>query len=42
VLGLGPSLAWLSGTLASALAGLVIGAVVVVVLHLMPRRSAPA
>jgi predicted DNA repair protein MutK len=39
---LGPSLAWLSGTLASALAGLVIGAVVVVVLHLMPRRSAPA
>lgn len=39
---LGPSLAWLSGTLASALAGLVVGVLVVVVVHLIPRRSAPA
>ena len=35
-------LTWLVGTLASALVGLVVGAVVVAVLHLVPRRARAA
>src|SRR5918997_6126826 len=37
--GVGGVLAWLGNTLASALAGVVVGAVVVVVMHLVPRRK---
>jgi predicted DNA repair protein MutK len=37
VAGVGGLLAWLANTLASALIGLVVGAVVVAVLHLLPR-----
>ena len=37
--GVGGFLAWLVNTLASALAGLLVGAVVVAVLHLVPRRK---
>ena len=37
--GLGGFLAWLANTLASALIGLVVGAVVVAVMHLIPRRE---
>jgi uncharacterized protein len=37
--GVGGLLAWLVNTLASAVAGLVVGAVVVVVMHLIPRRK---
>jgi len=42
--GLGGVLAWLVNTLASALAGLFVGAVVVAIMHLIPRRKrvAPA
>lgn len=39
VSGIGGFLAWLTNTLASALIGLVVGAVVVAVLHLVPRRK---
>ncbi|GAA1436764.1 DUF808 domain-containing protein [Microlunatus lacustris] len=39
---LGGVLAWLTNTLASALIGLVVGALVVAVLHLVPRRTAAA
>jgi predicted DNA repair protein MutK len=43
VAGVGGLLAWLVNTLASALIGLVVGAVTVAVLHLLPRRKgAPA
>ncbi|MGJ7440947.1 DUF808 domain-containing protein [Aquipuribacter sp. MA13-6] len=35
----GGALSWLAGTLASALVGLAVGAVVVAVMHLRPRRS---
>ncbi|HWU22524.1 MAG TPA: DUF808 domain-containing protein [Nocardioides sp.] len=35
---LGPALAWISATAVSAVVGLVIGAVVVLVLHLLPRN----
>ncbi len=38
----GGVLAWLAGTLASALVGLVVGAVVVAVMHLRPRRAGAA
>lgn len=38
VAGVGPFLSWLGGTLASAVAGALVGAVVVVVAHLVPRR----
>lgn len=38
VAGIGGVLAWLTNTLASALIGLVVGAVVVAVMHLVPRR----
>ncbi|HLS41125.1 MAG TPA: DUF808 domain-containing protein [Ornithinicoccus sp.] len=38
VAGAGGFLAWLTNTLASALIGLVVGAVVVTVMHLVPRR----
>lgn len=37
--GVGSFLAWLTNTLASALIGLVVGAVVVLVMHLLPRRK---
>ena len=37
---IGTALAWIANTLASALVGLVIGAILVVVMHLVPRRSA--
>ncbi len=40
VAGIGAFLAWLANTLASAVIGLVVGAVVVAVLHLIPRRKA--
>lgn len=40
--GIGGFLAWLVNTLASALVGLVVGAVVVAVLHLLPRRTGAA
>ncbi|GAB3852275.1 DUF808 domain-containing protein [Nocardioides maradonensis] len=39
---LGPVLAWLSATAVSAVVGLLVGAVVVLVMHLLPRRSAAA
>jgi predicted DNA repair protein MutK len=39
VSGIGGFLAWLVNTLASALAGLLVGAVVVGLLHLLPRRQ---
>ncbi|MEW1953948.1 DUF808 domain-containing protein [Terrabacter sp. NPDC080008] len=39
VAGVGGLLAWIVNTLASALVGLVVGAVVVAVLHLIPRRD---
>jgi predicted DNA repair protein MutK len=39
VVGVGGVLAWSAGTLASALVGLLVGAVVVLVAHLIPRRS---
>jgi predicted DNA repair protein MutK len=39
VSGLGGVLAWLVNTLASALAGLIVGAVVVAIMHLIPRRK---
>lgn len=39
VAGLGGFLAWLVNTLASAIIGLVVGAVLVAVLHLVPRRN---
>ncbi|MDF2144995.1 DUF808 domain-containing protein [Knoellia sp. p5-6-4] len=42
VAGLGGFLAWLANTLASALIGLVVGAVVVAVMHLVPRRQKAA
>jgi hypothetical protein len=38
VSGVGGLLAWLTNTLASALIGLVVGAIVVAVLHVVPRR----
>ena len=38
----GGVLAWLANTLASAIIGLVVGAVVVAVLHLVPRRKKAA
>lgn len=41
VAGIGGVLAWLVNTLASALIGLVVGAVVVAVLHVVPRRRKP-
>jgi predicted DNA repair protein MutK len=40
--GVGGFLAWLVNTLASAVIGLVVGAVVVAVLHLVPRRKGAA
>ncbi|MDF2091215.1 DUF808 domain-containing protein [Knoellia sp. 3-2P3] len=40
--GLGGFLAWLVNTLASALIGLVVGAVVVAVMHVVPRRKKAA
>jgi predicted DNA repair protein MutK len=40
VAGIGAFLAWVANTLASAVIGLVVGAVVVAVLHLIPRRKA--
>ena len=40
VAGIGGLLAWLANTLASALIGLVVGAVTVAALHLLPRRKA--
>jgi predicted DNA repair protein MutK len=39
VAGIGGVLAWLANTLASALIGLVVGAVVVAVMHVIPRRQ---
>ncbi|GEL96015.1 DUF808 domain-containing protein [Cellulomonas composti] len=39
---IGPFLSWLVGTLASAVVGLVVGAVVVAVLHVLPRRRRSA
>jgi len=39
VSGIGGVLAWLVNTLASALLGLVVGAVIVAVLHVVPRRG---
>ena len=42
VAGVGGLLAWLTNTLASALVGLVVGAVVVAVAHLLPRRRTTA
>jgi predicted DNA repair protein MutK len=42
VAGVGGLLAWLVDTLASALVGLVVGAAIVAVLHLIPRRSPAA
>jgi uncharacterized protein len=40
--GIGGLLAWLVNTLASALIGLVVGAIVVAVLHVLPRRTRSA
>ena len=37
--GIGGFLAWLVNTLASALIGLLVGAVVVAVMHVIPRRK---
>jgi predicted DNA repair protein MutK len=42
VAGLGGFLAWLANTLASAVIGLVVGAVVVAVMHVVPRRKKAA
>jgi predicted DNA repair protein MutK len=42
VAGLGGFLAWLANTLASAIIGLVVGAVVVAVMHVVPRRKKAA
>ncbi|GAA2726023.1 DUF808 domain-containing protein [Cellulomonas aerilata] len=42
VAGVGGVLGWLTNTLASALVGLLVGAVVVAVLHLIPRRKGAA
>jgi len=42
VAGIGGLLAWLVNTLASALLGLVVGAVIVTVMHLIPRRRGAA
>lgn len=42
VAAVGPFLAWLVDTLCSAVVGLVVGAVLVAVLHLIPKRSQPA
>ena len=42
VAGVGGVLAWLANTLASAIIGLVVGAVVVAVLHLLPKREKAA
>ncbi|SES48330.1 hypothetical protein SAMN05216199_0094 [Pedococcus cremeus] len=42
VAGVGGLLGWLVNTLASALIGLVVGAVVVTVMHVIPRRKKPA
>jgi hypothetical protein len=42
VAGIGGVLAWLANTLASALIGLVVGAVVVAVMHVIPRRQKAA
>ncbi len=42
VAGIGGVLAWLVNTLASALLGLVVGAVIVTVMHLIPRRRGAA
>jgi predicted DNA repair protein MutK len=39
VAGIGGFLAWVVNTLASALIGLVVGAVVVAVLHVLPRHK---
>jgi predicted DNA repair protein MutK len=39
VAGLGGFLAWLTNTIASAVIGLVVGAVVVAVMHVLPRRK---
>ena len=39
VAGLGGFLAWLANTLASAVIGLVVGALVVAVMHVVPRRQ---
>ena len=33
------ALAWLTNTLGSAIAGLIVGAVVVLIMHLIPRRK---
>ena len=41
VAGIGGVLAWLVNTLASALLGLVVGAIIVAVLHVIPRRYEP-
>ena len=38
----GGAFAWLTNTLASALLGLLVGAIVVAVMHLVPRRREPA
>ncbi|WP_315094815.1 DUF808 domain-containing protein [uncultured Cellulomonas sp.] len=38
IAGVGPFLAWLIDTLGSALVGLVVGAVVVAIMHVIPRR----
>ncbi|EWT00842.1 ABC transporter [Intrasporangium oryzae NRRL B-24470] len=42
VAGVGGVLGWLVNTLASALLGLVVGAVIVAVMHVLPRRKAAA
>ena len=42
VAGVGGLLAWLANTLASAVIGLVVGAVVVTVMHVLPRRTKAA
>jgi predicted DNA repair protein MutK len=42
VSGVGGLLAWLANTLASALIGLLVGALIVLVLHLIPRRKGAA
>jgi uncharacterized protein len=39
VAGIGGVLAWVVNTLASALLGLVVGAIIVAVMHVIPRRS---
>ncbi|MBL8931938.1 MAG: DUF808 domain-containing protein [Kineosporiaceae bacterium] len=42
VAGVGGLLGWLANTVASALLGLIVGAVVVLVMHLIPRRKSAA